>query len=257
MQAVRSLVFAAIFYPGTVLLVFAALVANVFGTGAIRRAVHFWADFHHWLAEAVLGIRAEVAGSIPHGAMLIAVKHGAMFETIEALRIADTPVIVLKRELSSLPLFGWLTRRYGVIPVDRDAGAKALREMMKLGRVAARQGRPILIFPEGTRVAAGSTPPLASGFAGLYRALGLPVVPVAVDSARLWGRGLVKRSGTIHFKVGETIPPGLQREEIERRVHAAINALEPPSVAQRLPGNRKQREELANGGQRGAEGEPD
>ncbi len=226
MQAVRSLVYAAIFYTGTALLVFAGLVATLFGTAAIRWIVHLWAGFHHWLAKAVLGIRAEVVGSIPDGAVLIAVKHGSMFETLEALRIADTPVIVLKRELSALPLFGWLTRRYGVIPVDRGAGAKALREMMKLGRDAARQGRPILIFPEGTRVAAGSTPLLASGFAGLYRALGLPVVPVAVDSARLWGRGLVKRSGTIHFKVGETIPPGLTREEIGRRVHAAINALE-------------------------------
>ena len=158
--------------------------------------------------------------------MLIAVKHGSMYETLEALRIARTPVVVLKHELSSLPLFGWLTRRYGVIPVDRGAGAKALREMMKLGRQAVANGRPVIIFPEGTRVPAGSTPPLGSGFAGLYRALGLPVVPVAVDSARLWGRGLVKRSGTIHFKVGETIPPGLKRDEVERRVHAAINALE-------------------------------
>ncbi len=226
MQAVRSFVYAAIFYSGTVLLIFAALVATLFGTAAIRWMVHFWAGFHHWLAEAVLGIRAEIHGSIPDGAVLIAVKHGSMYETLEALRIADTPVIVLKQELSSLPLFGWLTRRYGVIPVDRGAGAKALREMMKLGREAVRQGRPILIFPEGTRVAKGSTPPLGSGFAGLYRALGLPVVPVAVDSARLWGRGLVKRSGTIHFEVGETIPPGLKRDEIERRVHAAINALE-------------------------------
>ncbi len=226
MQAVRSFTYAVIFYSGTVLLIFAALVATMFGTAAIRWIVHRWAGFHHWLAEAVLGIRAEIHGRIPDGAVLIAVKHGSMYETLEALRIADTPVIVLKQELSSLPLFGWLTRRYGVIPVDRGAGAKALREMVKLGREAVRQGRPILIFPEGTRVAAGSTPPLGSGFAGLYRALGLPVVPVAVDSARLWRRGLVKRSGTIHFKVGETIPPGLKRDEIERRVHAAINALE-------------------------------
>ena len=83
-----------------------------------------------------------------------------------------------------------------------------------------------MIFPEGTRVPPGETPPLRSGFAGLYRALGLPVVPVAVDSGKLWGRGLVKRSGTVRFVVGETIPPGLNRDEIEARVHAAINALE-------------------------------
>jgi 1-acyl-sn-glycerol-3-phosphate acyltransferase len=84
----------------------------------------------------------------------------------------------------------------------------------------------VIIYPEGTRVPAGETPPLRPGFAGLYRALGLPVVPIAIDSGRLWGRGLVHQSGTITFKVGETIPPGLKRDDIEARVHTAINALE-------------------------------
>jgi 1-acyl-sn-glycerol-3-phosphate acyltransferase len=226
MQALRSLFYVALFYPATVLFVLAGIAATVVGTAPTRAVVHGWSHFHHWLASAVLRVRSTMEGSIPEGAVLIAVKHGSMYETLEALRIAQTPVVVLKHELSSLPLFGWLTRRYGVIPVDRAAGAKALREMMKLGREAVRAGRPVLIFPEGTRVPAGSTPPLGSGFAGLYRALGLPVVPVAVDSNRLWGRGLVKRSGTIRFKVGETIPAGLNRDEIERRVHAAINAFE-------------------------------
>ena len=84
----------------------------------------------------------------------------------------------------------------------------------------------MLIYPEGTRVPVGETPPLKSGFAALYRALGLPVVPIATDSGRLWGRGLVHQPGTITFRVGETIPAGLPRREIEARVHAAINVLE-------------------------------
>jgi 1-acyl-sn-glycerol-3-phosphate acyltransferase len=84
----------------------------------------------------------------------------------------------------------------------------------------------VIIFPEGTRVRVGTQPPLKSGFAALYRALGLPVVPVAVDSGRLWGRGFVHDSGTIRFRVGHTLPAGLSRNEIEAAVHAAINALE-------------------------------
>jgi 1-acyl-sn-glycerol-3-phosphate acyltransferase len=156
--------------------------------------------------------------------VLIAVKHESMYETLQMARLADTPVIVLKRELAEIPLFGRLTRRYGVIPVDRSAGAKALRAMIEEGKVATAEGRSVIIYPEGTRVSAGTNPPLRSGFAGLYRALGLPVVPVAVDSGRLWGKGLVKRSGVIHFRVGEPIPPGLKREEVEARVHSAINA---------------------------------
>jgi 1-acyl-sn-glycerol-3-phosphate acyltransferase len=101
-----------------------------------------------------------------------------------------------------------------------------MRTLLEEGKKAAAAGRPVMIFPEGTRVRPGETPPLRPGFAGLYRALGLPVVPVAVDSGRLWGRGLIHRSGIVTFKVSETIPPGLKREEIETRVHAAINALE-------------------------------
>jgi len=84
----------------------------------------------------------------------------------------------------------------------------------------------VVIFPEGTRVPVGEAPALRPGFAGLYRALGLPVVPVAVDSGRLWGRGFIHRSGTVIVKVGDTIPAGLDRKAVEGRVHAAINALD-------------------------------
>ena len=124
-----------------------------------------------------------------------------------------------------MPLWGKAARTYGVIGVDRDAGARALREMMGEAKAAAAAGRPVLIFPEGTRTPLGERPPLRPGFAGLYRVLGLPVVPIALDSARLWPRSFVKQAGTIHFKVGEIIPPGLKRDDVEARVHAAINAL--------------------------------
>jgi 1-acyl-sn-glycerol-3-phosphate acyltransferase len=224
-QWLRSILYALIFYPATVVFVFAGIAVTVFGRKATRKLVRSWCSFSAALAKTVLDIRSDVHGQIPEGAVLIAVKHESMFETMEMVRIADTPVIVLKRELSQIPLFGWLTRRYGVIPVDRSAGSKALREMMAAGRDAVAEGRAVIIYPEGTRVPHGATPPLRAGFAGLYRALGLPVVPVAVDSGRLWPKGLLKQAGTIHFRIGETIPPGLKREEIEARVHAAINAL--------------------------------
>ena len=226
MVIARSLLFALLFYPATLLFVLAGLAASLAGTGPARAVVHRWADVHQWLTRNLLGIRLTVEGRVPPGPQLIAVKHQAMYETIEMVRLAETPVIVIKRELADMPLFGWMTRRYGVIPVDRQAGAKALRAMVAEGRRAVAEQRPVLIYPEGTRVAPGETPPLRPGFAGLYRALGLPVVPVAVDSGRLWGRGLVKHEGIVTFRVGEAIPPGLPREEVEARVHSAINVLE-------------------------------
>ena len=226
MAVLRSLLYAAIFYPGTVLWVVIGVPASLFGRGPTLAIVLSWVDFHHMLARHVLGIRLRVEGDIPRGPLLIAVKHQSMLETLEMVRRTNLPIIVIKKELADIPLFGVLTRRYGVIPVERSAGAKALRNLVEEGRQAIATRRPVIIYPEGTRVRVGDTPELKSGFAALYRALGLAVVPVALDSGRLWGRGFVHRSGTVTVKVGETIPPGLPRKNVEARVHAAINALE-------------------------------
>lgn len=226
MQWLRSALFAFLFYPGTLFYVLGVIAVAPFGSGPVQAVVHGWSNFHHLLVHHVLGIRWQIDGTIPPGPYLIAIKHQAMVETIESLRLADTPVVVMKRQLTEIPLFGWVTLRYGVIGVDRDAGASALREMMALGKKAIAAGRPVVIFPEGTRVAPGESPELKPGFAGLYRALGLPVVPIALDSGRIWGRGLLKRRGTIHVQVGQVIPSGLRRAEVEARVHAAINAME-------------------------------
>ncbi len=225
MQLFRSLIYALIFYPATAIYVLVGIAATLFGQRTTRALVRNWTLFNHDLARMVLGVSSVMEGEIPSGAVLIAVKHESMYETLEMVHRGHTPAIVLKRELSDIPFFGWLTRRYGVIPVDRSAGSKALRKMVEAGKAAIADGRPVIIYPEGTRVAHGERPELKPGFAGLYRALGLPVVPVAVDSGRLWSKGLLKRAGTVHFLVGQTIPPGLKRDEIERRVHAAINTL--------------------------------
>jgi 1-acyl-sn-glycerol-3-phosphate acyltransferase len=226
MAAIRSLIYAILFYLVTALCVLSGIFAAPFGRRGPLAVVLIWAELHHWLAEKVLGIRIRVEGEIPAGPYLIAVKHQAMLETMEMVRLTHLPVMVIKKELADIPLFGWMTHRYGAIPVERSAGAKAIRALVEAARQALATGRPIIIYPEGTRVPTGETPQLKSGFAALYRALGLAVVPVATDSGRLWGRGFVHRGGTVTLKVGETIPPGLKREEVEARVHAAINALE-------------------------------
>jgi 1-acyl-sn-glycerol-3-phosphate acyltransferase len=134
--------------------------------------------------------------------------------------------VIAKAELLRIPLWGRAAKRYGLIGVERDQGAKALRSMMVEARKVIAAGRVLVIFPEGTRVPHGSHAPLAAGFAGLYKLLKLPVVPVAIDSGALYHRRW-KRAGTITIRAGEPIPPGLPREEIEERVVAAINALNP------------------------------
>ena len=226
MTLLRSVLYAAIFYPATVIWVLSGVFVLPFGKRPALAVGLSWVRLHHRIAQSILGIRSRVVGTLPTDPCLIAVKHEAMYETLEMLRLSNLPVVVIKRELADMPLFGVLTRRYGVIPVERSAGAKAMREMIAASKEAVAAGRGVIIFPEGTRVPVGEAPPLRPGFAGLYRALGLPVVPVAMDSGRLWGRGLIHRKGTVTFLVGDAIPAGLKRDEIEWRVHAAINALQ-------------------------------
>jgi 1-acyl-sn-glycerol-3-phosphate acyltransferase len=227
MRAIRSILFLLIFYPVTVIFVLAGFAAVPLGPKAVRSVCESWAGFHGWLVRHVVGIRIRIEGQVPRGRMLVAGKHQSMFETIALVTVLERPAIVMKRELADIPLFGALTERYGIIPIDRAGGAIALRKMLRAGEEAKAEDRSIVIFPEGTRVVPGEKPPLQSGFAGLYRLLNLPIVPLALDSGRLWPRSLIKSPGIVTFRFGEPIPPGLPRLEVEARVHAAINALEP------------------------------
>ncbi|SFP87337.1 lysophospholipid acyltransferase family protein [Sphingomonas rubra] len=227
MTWLRNIAFAIVFYGGSVPIVLATPVSALFGQRAVIANATLWTRFHAWAVRWLLGIRVVVEGERPAGPALYAAKHQSMWETLELQQRLDGPAMVLKRELTRIPVWGWAAVRYGAIPVDRDASAAALRRMMKAGQAARAQGRSVFIFPEGTRVPPGEAPPLKSGFAGLYRAIGLPVVPVALDAGRLWPKRGLKRAGTITLRYGKTIPAGLPRAEIERLVHTGMNALEP------------------------------
>ncbi|WP_423606416.1 lysophospholipid acyltransferase family protein [Sphingomonas sp. MS122] len=225
-ERLRSIAFALFFYGLSVPIVLGAPVAALFGARILRGYCVAWARFGVWSARHIVGIRIHVDGRRAAGPALYAAKHQAMFETMALAALLDAPVIVMKRELARIPVWGWAAQRYGVIVVDRAANAKALRKMMREAREALGEGRSVVIFPEGTRVAPGETPPLRSGFAGLYRALSLPVVPVALDSGRLWPRRGPKRGGIVTFRFGTPLPPGLPRADAEAAVHRGINALE-------------------------------
>jgi 1-acyl-sn-glycerol-3-phosphate acyltransferase len=222
--ALRSLLFYIVFYGVSAVLVCASVLAVAFGGDALRRVVATWGSWHRWCLRVLLGIHVRVEGELPQGAVLVAVKHESYFEAIDMPRLFRFPSVFAKRELFLIPGWGFSARVYGLIPVAREKGAKALREMIRIARERVAEGRPLVIFPEGTRVEHGSAPPLQAGFAGIYKLLGLPVVPIAVNSGSVYHRR-VKRPGTITYRIGAPIPEGLAREEIEARVHRAINAL--------------------------------
>ncbi|HEX7783893.1 MAG TPA: lysophospholipid acyltransferase family protein [Sphingobium sp.] len=223
---IRSLLFALVFYPGSLLWVLTALIVAPLGPGPLRAVVGSWGWFHRITARILLGQKVRIEGVIPDTPMLFVFKHESMFETIDLLCLFHNPMVAAKRELIDIPLWGRVARAYGMIIVEREAGARAMRSMRRTAVKALAEGRPICLFPEGTRVSHGDAPEIRAGFAGLYTLLRVPVLPIAVNSGTVAPRNsFLKRPGTITYRAGEIIPPGLPREVAEARAHAAINAL--------------------------------
>lgn len=220
----RSLAFYAVFYLGSAVMLLGSWLPVRLDRTRLPAFVARWARFHRWCARALAGIDVAVAGEAPNRPVLVAMKHESFFEAIDIPCLFEWPVTFVKAELTRLPIWGEYSDLYGNIAVEREAGAKALRAMLGAARAQIAVGRPLVIFPEGTRVPPGTIAPLQSGFAGLYTLLGLPVVPVAVASGAFYHRRW-KRRGTVVIRFGAELPPGLARAEIEARVTAAINAL--------------------------------
>lgn len=223
-SVLRSLLFYVVFYTGSVPYVLAALALMNFSERRFRWVVSEWSHWHRLCCRALLGIRVELDNPVFRAGVLYAIRHEAFFEAIDMPWLFENPVVFAKAELLRIPGWGKAGERFGLIGVDREGGARALRTMLSEARRRIAEGRPLVIFPEGTRIPHGQRRPLQAGFAGIYKLLGLPVIPVAVDSGPLYHRRW-KQAGTIRYRFGEEIPPGLPREEIEARVEAAINEL--------------------------------
>ena len=224
-EIVRSSAFYLVFYTGSVGIVLACIVTLLTSSrDTFRRTVDSWSLFHRWCLRLLVGITVTVEGELPPGPIFVAMKHESFFEAIDLPQVLPFPGVFAKAELMRIPLWGLAGDRYGLVSVEREQGAKTLRHMMTAAKRISGEGRPLAMFPEGSRVALGTAPELKSGFAGIYKLLRLPVVPIAVDSGRLYHR-LWKRAGVITYRIGAPLPPGLPRDAAEAQVHAAINAL--------------------------------
>jgi 1-acyl-sn-glycerol-3-phosphate acyltransferase len=232
MIALRSLAFNLALYLLTA-------VEAILGLPVLLMPRHIAYRFGRAWASAILGICAATAGldyevrgreHLPAGPSIIAMKHQSAWDTFAVAVIFDDPAIVLKQELMWIPFYGWYLWKAGMIAIDRRAGAQALRQLVTAAKRAAALGRPIVIFPEGTRTAPGTHRPYQPGVAALYRQLDLPLVPVAVNSGLFWGRrSFLKRPGRIIVEILPPIPAGGERrqmmQELERRIEGATERL--------------------------------
>ena len=190
--------------------------------------------------KLICGISYEIRGleHRPRSGALVASKHQSMFETLAFWKILDDPAIILKKELAYLPFFGWYAMKLKNIKVDRAAASKALRDMLKQARQRASEGRQVVIFPQGTRLAPGEPDTYKPGVAGLYAAMKTPCTPVALNSGLYWPpHGFVRRPGVIIVEFLPAIEAGLPRDQfmavLEQRIETASQALLPDGGATR------------------------
>jgi 1-acyl-sn-glycerol-3-phosphate acyltransferase len=230
MTGVRSALFLAWFLLVTTILSLIFLPVLVLPRGATIWLARSWSRATFWGLKAFAGIGFEIRGVPPRGPVLVAAKHMSMWDTLALYLALDSPAIVLKRDLLYIPFYGWFLRKATAIPIDRSAGASALRKMSAAAKQVLAEGRPILIFPEGTRKKPGAPPDYKPGVAGLYALLEVPCVPVALNSGLYW-TGFIKKPGTIVLEFLQAIPPGLKRgafmAELESRIETAANQLLP------------------------------
>jgi len=229
MRRLRAFIFNLAFYLDTALLGIAGLPLLVAPRRLVSRFGRFWAQTILALLKLIVGLDGEIRGRerIPPGGCLIAMKHQSAWDTLILPPLLGDPAVVIKRELQWVPLYGWYATRAGSIFIDRKGGAGALRRMVADARRALAAGRPVVIFPQGTRTAPGQSAPYQPGVAALYQALGVPLVPAAVNSGLYWGRrAFMKRPGCIILEFLEPIPPGLPRralmQTLETRIEDAI-----------------------------------
>jgi 1-acyl-sn-glycerol-3-phosphate acyltransferase len=226
-MALRSVLFNILFYSLMIVMMIVCAPAMLFGRQAVLSCMRRFARWSMALHRLLTGIRHDVRGfdALPPGGLVIALKHQSTWETIALVPHVPEPVFVLKKELMHLPLFGWWARCAGMIAVDRSRGVSALTEMTRDARAAVAAGRQVLIFPEGTRREAGAPPDYKLGVAHLYRDVGVPMVPVALNSGIFWPRrSLVHRRGTIVAEALPAIPAGLEPRQAFRRMRDEIES---------------------------------
>lgn len=232
MLAFRSLLFNAAFFGGGLLFALALVPCLVLPRGAMQWGLKAWASGTMWALRHIAGLTWEVKGqeNLPDRPCIFACKHQSAWETGIFYLLINDPSYILKKELLSIPFFGWYIARSGAIAIDRKAGAKALKHMITETKACLERGQNVVIFPEGTRAAPGKPGTYHPGIAALYKGVDAPVIPVALNSGLFWQRrSFLKRPGRITLEFLPPVEQGQDRRafmaDLQARMEEATNRL--------------------------------
>jgi len=228
----RSILWMIAFYLWSVIVALLMLPLLLAPRRWMVRAMALWARGVNAMIKPICNIQVEFRGleHLPRGRVLVAAKHQCMYDTMGPFAVFDDFSYVMKKELMWIPFYGWYSRKAGMIVLDREGHAKALRKLVADAKDRMKDERQVVIFPEGHRQDPGATPDYKPGVAALYRELGVPCVPVATNSGVHWpAHGIRRLPGKIVYEFLEPIPPDLPRKEfmrlLEARTETASNAL--------------------------------
>jgi 1-acyl-sn-glycerol-3-phosphate acyltransferase len=180
-----------------------------------------WVAGVAFLERTLLGLNYKMEGkeNLPALPYVVAMQHQSAWETCKLLLWFPNVAIVLKEELLHVPLWGPCMQHYGCIPVKRSKKPEDLKQFLTSARAMVQAGRAIVIYPQGTRTRPGMSSPYNKGVVVLQEELGLPIVPMTLNSGEFWARGaFLKYAGTINVQIHPPIPPGLPREEVMDRI---------------------------------------
>jgi len=231
MAFLRSFLFFLWFAIASVVIAVGGVWVLLLPRRATERLSKTWSRAVLFGLKWIAGLDYEVRGTIPRGGVLIAAKHMSMWDTVILYLLLDDACAVVKRSLLNIPFYGWYLWKAGVIAIDREGKASALKQMVAEAKAVVAEQRPIFIFPEGTRKELGAPPDYKPGVAALYTQLGVDCVPVALNSGLFWTGpvGFLKKPGKVVVAFLPPIPPGLKRaafmETLQNRIESTTEKL--------------------------------
>jgi|SRR5690606_30268353 len=223
----RGILFNIAFYGSTLALLTICIPLWFAPRSWQRRVPPVWLTVVYWTEKYILGLDYEVIGheNLPPPPYIAAVKHQSAWETMKLYTLFGNPAIVLKKELMDLPLWGRYAKAMDMVPIDRSKGKEATQFMVESAKQILIDKRPLVVFPQGTRVAIGTKRPYRYGVIKLYEALDIPLVPVALNAGAFWPRNAFwKRGGKITVEILPPIPPGRDGKEVFEELQQIIES---------------------------------